>query len=109
MVFLHSLHLLDLINNFVLLFWMGGAIVYLLTPAVGRGFGVDVISNCMPPCNSSSLHVRDGGKGLLRGILSGGVWNGFLRKGPRRKRSCGSIDGDGHLFFGITLILLLPI
>ena len=26
----------------------------------------------------SSPHLRGGDKGLLRGILSGGVWNGFL-------------------------------
>ena len=34
-----------------------------------------------------SSHVRDRDKALLRAILSGGVWNGFLLQGAERKRS----------------------
>ena len=49
-----------------------------------------------------SSHVRDRDKALLRAILSGGVWNGFLLGNMRREnvpcRFCGGPDGDGHLF-----------
>ena len=41
---------------------------------------------------------------LLRSILGGGVWNGFLMGKMRRDdvkcRCCGDEDGDGHLFRG---------
>ena len=50
-----------------------------------------------------SSHVRDRDKALLRAILSGGVWNGFLLGNMRREnvpcRFCGGPDGDGHLFW----------
>ena len=50
-----------------------------------------------------SSHVRDGDKALLRGIVSGGVWNGFLLGKVRGEnvpgRFCGKLDGDGHLFW----------
>ena len=50
-----------------------------------------------------SSHVRDRDKALLRGILSGGVWNGFLLGKVQREnvlcRFCGSPDCDGHLFW----------
>ena len=50
-----------------------------------------------------SSHVRDRDKALLRAILSGGVWNGFLLGNLRREnvpcRFCGGLDGDGHLFW----------
>ena len=49
----------------------------------------------------NSSHVRDRDKGLLRGIMVGGVWNGFLfsrvKGQPVPCRFCGSPDGDGHL------------
>ena len=55
----------------------------------------------------NSSHVRDRDKGLLRSILVGSVWNGFLLsrvKGqPVPCRFCGSPDGDGHLFLGMYL------
>ena len=55
--------------------------------------------------NSSHVRVRD--KGLLRSILVGGVWNGFLLSGVKGQpvpcRFCGSADGDGHLFWGMYL------
>ena len=49
-----------------------------------------------------SSHVRERDKALLRGILSGGVWNGFLLGKVQGEnvscRFCGGPDGDGHLF-----------
>ena len=49
----------------------------------------------------SSPNLRGGDKGLLRGILSGGVWNGFLLGFVRGEIVhccfCGGPDGDGHL------------
>ena len=58
-----------------------------------------------------SGHVRERDKALLRSILVGGVWNGFLLhkvKGQRVPcRFCGSDDGDGHLFFGGNALLHL--
>ena len=51
-------------------------------------------------------HVRDRDKALLRGVLSGGVWNGFLLGHARGEtvpcRFCGGFDGDGHLFWECT-------
>ena len=53
-----------------------------------------------------SSHVRDRDKALLRGILSGGVWNGFLLGKVQGEnvlcRFCGGPDGDGHLFWECT-------
>ena len=61
----------------------------------------------------NSSHVRDRDKGLLRSILVGGVWNGFLLsrvKGqPVPRRFCGSPDGDGHLFWECTFPPLVEI
>ena len=43
----------------------------------------------------SSPHLRGGNKGLLRGILSGGVWNGFLLGFcQRRSRSLSFLFGS---------------
>ena len=52
----------------------------------------------------SSPHLRGGDKGLLRGILSGSVWNGFLLSFVKGElvpcRFCGGPDdNDGHLFW----------
>ena len=48
-------------------------------------------------------HVRERDKALLRGIMVGGVWNGFLLGHARGEivpcRFCGGFDGDGHLFW----------
>ena len=53
----------------------------------------------------NSDHVRERDKALLRSILVGGVWNGFLLgkvKGLRVPcRFCGGADSDGHLFLGV--------
>ena len=51
--------------------------------------------------NSSQVRERD--KALLRSIMVGGVWNGFLLSKVRGEavpcRFCGGADGDGHLFW----------
>ena len=48
-------------------------------------------------------HVRESDKALLRSIMVGGVWNGFLLGHARGEivpcRFCGEVDGDGHLFW----------
>ena len=54
----------------------------------------------------NSDHVRERDKALLRSILVGGVWNGFLLGKVRSQevpcRFCGSCDHDGHLFWDCT-------
>ena len=48
-------------------------------------------------------HVRERDKALLRAIMVGGVWNGFLLCHARGEivscRFWGGFDGDGHLFW----------
>ena len=48
-------------------------------------------------------HVRERDKALLRSVMVGGVWNGFLLGHARGEivpcRFCGNADGDGHLFW----------
>ena len=60
-----------------------------------------------------SSHVRDGDKALLRGILSGGVWKGFLLGKVQGDnvpcRFCGGPDGDGHLFSECSYLPLVAI
>ena len=50
-----------------------------------------------------SSHLRERDKMLLRSILSGGAWNGFLLGKTKEEdvpcRFCGGVDGDGHLFW----------
>ena len=50
-----------------------------------------------------SSHVRERDKALLRSVMVGGVWNGFLHGKVRGEvvpcRFCGGADGDGHLFW----------
>ena len=61
----------------------------------------------------NSDHVRERDKALLRGVLAGGVWNGFLLgkvKGQHVPcRFCGGADGDGHLFWDCTFPPLVEI
>ena len=51
----------------------------------------------------NSSHVRERDKGLLRSVMVGGVWNGFLLGRVRGQvvlcQFCGAPDGDGHLFW----------
>ena len=57
----------------------------------------------------TSSHVRERDKALLRTIMVGGVWNGFLLGKVRGKavpcRFCGGADGDGHLFWKVLTLL----
>ena len=61
----------------------------------------------------NSDHVRERDKALLRGILAGCVWNGFLLgkvMGQRVPcRFCGGADSDGHLFGKCTFPPLVEI
>ena len=54
----------------------------------------------------NSSHVKERGKALLRSIMVGDVWNGFLLSQVRGQtvpcRFCGAPDGDGHLFWECT-------
>ena len=51
----------------------------------------------------NSSHVKERNKGLLRSVMVGGVWNGFLLGRVRDQvlpcRFCGAPDDDGHLFW----------
>ena len=57
-----------------------------------------------------SFHLRERDRMLLRAILCGVVWNGFLlgqaKKDDVPCRFCGKKDGDGHLFWECTFPLL---
>ena len=54
----------------------------------------------------TSSHLRDRDKMLLRAILCGRIWNGFLLGKAKKEdvpcRFCGKRDGDGHLFWECT-------
>ena len=56
----------------------------------------------------NSSHVRERDKALLRSVMVGGVWNGFLlgrvRGQPFSCMFCGPQDGDGHLFWEPHLV-----
>ena len=60
-----------------------------------------------------SSHVRERDKALLRSVMVGGVWNGFLlgrvRGQPVPCRFCGAPDSDGHLFWECTFPPLVEI
>ena len=61
----------------------------------------------------NSSHVREREKALLRNIMVGGVWNGFLLSHVRGRdvpcRFCGAPDNDGHLFWDCTFPPLVEI
>ena len=61
----------------------------------------------------ASSHVRERDKALLRAIMVGGVWNGFLLSRVRGRevpcRFCGAPDNDGHLFWDCTFPPLVEI
>ena len=67
------------------------------------GFGVDIYGSHQLLVSS---HLRERDKMLLRAILSGGFWNGFLlgkvKKEDAPCRFCGAPDNDGHLFGDCT-------
>ena len=58
----------------------------------------------------NSTHLRDRDKMLLRAILRGRVWNGFLLGKAKKEdvpcRFCGKRDGDGHLFWECSFLAL---
>ena len=58
----------------------------------------------------TSSHLRERDKMLLRAILCGGVWNGFLLGKAKKEdvpcRFCGKRDGDGHLIWECTFLHL---
>ena len=61
----------------------------------------------------NSSHVRERDKALLRGVMVGGVWNGYLL-GRARGQSvpcqfCGAPDNDGHLFGECTFPPLIEV
>ena len=60
-----------------------------------------------------SSHVRERDKGLLRAVMAGGVWNGFLLGRVRGQRVpcrfCGAPDHEGHLFWECTFPPLVEI
>ena len=72
------------------------------------GFGFDIYGSHQQLVFS---HFRERDKMLLRAILSGGVWNGFLLSKVKKEdvpcRFFGAPDNDGHLFWGLHLFLLL--
>ena len=67
------------------------------------GFGVVIYGSHQLLVSS---HFRERDKMLLRAILSGGVWNGFLLSKVKKEdvpcRFCGAPDNDGHLFWDCT-------
>ena len=85
-----------------------GNMKLLLICANGKGFEVvlglifTVLINCL-----FLLIFEERDKMLLRAILSGGVWNGFLLCKVEKEdvpcRFCGAPDNDGHLFLGLHL------
>ena len=58
-----------------------------------------------------SSHAREREKALLRCVMVGGVWNGFLLVKIRGEvvscPFCGGTDGDGHLFWDCLYLLLI--
>ena len=67
----------------------------------------------LAPCSSLTLTTFGRDKALLRGVLVGGVWNGFLLGKVRNShvpcRFCGGGDHDGHLFWECTFPPLVEI
>ena len=61
----------------------------------------------------NSSHVRERDKALLRNVMVGSVWNGFLLDKVRGQvvpcQFCGVPDGDGHLFWECTFPPLVEI
>ena len=61
----------------------------------------------------NSSHVQEREKALLRSVMVGGVWNGFLLSEVRGRdvqcQFCGVPDGNGHLFWECTFPPLVEI
>ena len=84
--------------------WMLGDIVYLLSWLRGKVSRESILRIFKDLYNYFiSSHLRERDTILLRAILCGEVWNGFLL-GRAKKEDvpclfCGKKDGDGHLFW----------
>ena len=107
LVFLLFVCCLGPFSIFGMLFGRPGNIRSLLIFASVRGSGVvlgfDIYGSHQLLVSS---HLRERDKMLLRAILSGGVWNGFLLSKVKKEevpcRFCGAPDNDGHLFWDCT-------
>ena len=94
-------------KNAILSAWRGRAAVILTSR---KGFRGGPFLDCEGTRQLLfSDHLRERDKMLLRSILCGGVWNGFLLGKTKEEdvpcRFCGGVDGDGHLFLGMPLPL----
>ena len=91
-----------------LLFWMLGVLKLLLSFLRGRAFW-EHLRGSLQLLTSSHLRERD--KMLLRAILCGSVWNGFLLGKAKKEdvpcRFCGKKGWRWALFFGAYFSLLL--
>ena len=77
-------------------------------------FGVVLFWMFMALCSSLILLMLEKEiRGLLRSVMVGGVWNGFLlgrvRGQPTPCKFCSAPDGDGHLFWECTFPPLVEI
>ena len=107
---------LALFSIFGLRFWRLVGLRFLQTCAPEKAFGREErpfwdFSGTLQLLNSSQVRERD--KALLRSIMVGGVWNGFLLskvKGQRVPcRFCGGDYGEDHLFWDCTFPPLVEI
>ena len=93
-----------------LLFLMLGVTRFLLTFVVERVF-VGPLLVVHGSLQLLTSHVRERDKVLLRNVMVGGVWNGFLLGRVRGQavpcRFCGAPDGDGHLFWECPFLPLV--
>ena len=94
---------LGLFSIFVLPFWRLGIFRFSPNFLNEKVFGVWNLLDLKGSLQLlNSTHLRDRDKMLLRAILCGRVWNGFLLGNARKEdvpcRFCGKKDGDGHLF-----------
>ena len=98
-----------LISILRLLFWMLGGLGLVLSSILGRGLRGGLLLDVTGTWQlifSSCLREKD--KMLLRGILCGGVWNGFLLGRSKEEdvpcRSCGGCL-ETAIYFGIVSFL----
>ena len=98
---------------FVLQFLVLGGMLFLRSFVLGRVFVVVLCLILMVLCSSLTLTMFGRDKTLLRSILVGGVWNGFLLGKVQGQdvpcRFCGGRDSDGHLFWNCTFPPLVEV
>ena len=109
---IYSVIWLALCSTPKLLFLMRGGTRLQLIFIVRRVSGADLYWMFLAHC-SFLTPVRERDRALLRSVMVGGVWNGFLLGRVRGQlvpcRFCGSPDGDGHLFGKCTFPPLVEI